>query len=807
MKVSLSWLKDYIAIDTDAEQLAEALTMAGLEVESVSDRYAYLDSVVVGRISQVKPHPNADQLTICRVNTKDRDWSVVCGAPNVQEGMLAPLAKPGTIFPDGSQLGKSVIRGESSEGMLCSEAELGLGIDKSGIMALDSALNAGDGLALALGLSDAIFELDLTPNRPDCLSVIGIAREVAAIQNTPLNYPDYTVEDKGDTIHKISSVKIEAPDHCPRYSARLVENVKVKPSPFWLQNRLSSIGLRPINNIVDITNFVMMENGQPLHGFDFDFLAENRIIVRTAAEGEKFITLDEKERTLGAEMLMICDGAKAVGVGGVMGGLNSEIEDTTTRVLIEGAYFNPVSIRKTSKKLGLGTDASHRFERGVDPEGTVRAVNRAAKLMVELGGGSLVDGLIAEYPNPQTVKSIDLSVKRTHRLLGIEPDAKRIKDLLESIEFKVDKVSSQDGDGRLDVTAPTFRVDIVRPEDLMEEVSRLSGYNNIPTSFPEIPAEARTPAHRLEFRNRLKRLMNGFGFTETITYSFDSELSRERLRLKKEDPRQGLLHILNPLTEDQAVMRTSLIPGMLGSLGYNIAQQLKNLKIFEIGKIFIKSDQQYLPQEPEMLTALWTGARNETSWHQREFPCDFYDIKGCVEGLIQALKVDKVRFTKMPAEACDYTRPGYSARILAENLQVGLVGEIHPRVRSNFDLKQTAFLFELELDKIISLIPPVTGSRQIPRFPAIYRDITIIVDRGIETQAILEAIDNIGEDLVDRLHLFDVFEGDPIAAGKKSVSFRVTYRSSTKTLEDDDVNDLHRAITDELLKAFDATLP
>jgi phenylalanyl-tRNA synthetase beta chain len=504
---------------------------------------------------------------------------------------------------------------------------------------------------------------------------------------------------------------------------------------------------------------------------------------------------------------MICDGAKAVGVGGVMGGLNSEIEDTTTRVLIEGAYFNPVSIRKTSKKLGLGTDASHRFERGVDPEGTVRAVNRAAKLMVELGEGHLVEGLIDEYPKPQAVKCVDLSVKRTHRVLGIKPDAKRIKKLLESIEFRVDKVSSQDGDSRLDVTAPTFRVDISRPEDLMEEVARLSGYNNIPTSFPEMPAEARTPARRLGFRNRLKRLMNGFGFTETITYSFDSELSRERLRLKKEDPRRGLLHILNPLTEDQAVMRTSLIPGMLGSMGYNIAQQRKNLKIFEIGKIFIKSDQQYLPQEPEMLTALWTGARNETSWHQREFPCDFYDIKGCVEELIQALKVDKVRFTKMPAEACDYTRPGYSARILAENLQVGLVGEIHPRVRSNFDLKQTAFLFELELDKIISLIAPVTGSRQIPRFPAIYRDITIIVDRGIETQTILEAIDNIGEDLVDRLHLFDVFEGDPIAAGKKSVSFRVTYRSTTKTLVDNDVNDLHRAITNELLQAFDATLP
>ena len=342
-----------------------------------------------------------------------------------------------------------------------------------------------------------------------------------------------------------------------------MENVKVKTSPFWLQDRLLSIGLRPINNIVDITNFVMMETGQPLHGFDFDFLTENRIVVRTAAEGEKFITLDEKERTLGAEMLMICDGAKAVGVGGVMGGLNSEIEASTTRVLIEGAYFNPVSIRRTAKKLGLGTDASHRFERGVDPEGTVRAVNRAAKLMVELGGGSLVEGIIDEYPKPQTVKSVDLSVKRTHRLLGIEPDAERIKNLLESIEFKVEKITSEDSDKRLTVVSPTFRVDISRPEDLMEEVARLSGYDNIPITFPTMPAEGRTPDHYLELRNRIKKLMNGFGFTEAITYSFASELSGSHLRLKDEDPRRSFIHILNPLTEDQTVMRTSLVPGLI----------------------------------------------------------------------------------------------------------------------------------------------------------------------------------------------------------------------------------------------------
>jgi phenylalanyl-tRNA synthetase beta chain len=807
MKVSLSWLKDYIDINMDAADLADALTMVGLEVDSVADRYGYLNSVVVGRVVEVNRHPNADKLKVCRVDTGGRISSVVCGAPNVEPGMHAPLAKPGTVFPDGAQLENSVIRGISSQGMLCSDAELGLGMDSSGIMALDSSLKVGDRLADALGLYDMVFEFDLTPNRPDCLSVIGIAREIAAIQKTSLKYPDYGIEDKADTIHKITSVKIEAPDHCPRYSARLVENVTVKMSPFWLQDRLLSIGLRPINNIVDITNYVMMETGQPLHGFDFDFLAENRIVVRTAAAGEKFITLDEKERKLGAEMLMICDGTKAVGVGGVMGGLNSEIEATTTRVLIEGAYFNPVSIRKTSKNLGLSTDASHRFERGVDPEGTARAVSRAAKLMVELAGGSHVEGIIDEYPIPQTAKSVNLSVRRTHRLLGIEPDVQKIEHLLESIEFKVEKITAEDGDELLTVMPPTFRVDISRPEDLMEEVARLSGYNNIPTTFPAIPAESRTPDGNLDLRNRIKRLMTGFGFTEAITYSFASEMSSDRLRLKDNDARRAFIHILNPLTEDQTVMRTSLVPGLIEAATYNIARQVKNLKLFEVGKTFIRSDRQDLPIESEILTALWTGTRNDASWHSREIPCDFYDMKGVVDGLIHGLKIDRIRFTQMPEDSCDYTRPGYTAKILSEGLQVGLVGELHSRVRSNFDLKQATFIFELELDKIISLIPPATDSRPIPRFPAIYRDITIIVDRRIETQTVLDAVDDIGEELVERLHLFDVFEGDPIAAGKKSVSFRVTYRSSAKTLEDDDVNDLHKAITDKLLHAFDATLP
>ena len=805
MKVSLSWLKDYIDITMDPADLAEALTMAGLEVDSVSDRYAYLSGIVVGRVEEVAPHPNADKLRLCRVETGQGLVSVVCGAPNVKQGMLAPLAQPGTILPDGTRLEKSVIRGETSEGMLCSNAELGLGDDPGGILSLDPSLKIGVGLAQALDLSDTVFELDLTPNRPDCLSVIGIAREIAIIQNSPLKYPDYAIEDKADAIHQLTSVKIEAPDHCPRYAARLVDNVKVAASPFWLQNRLLSVGQRPINNIVDITNFVMLETGQPLHAFNFDNLADNRIVVRLAAENEKFITLDDKERTLESQMLMICDGKKAVGLAGVMGGLNSEIQEDTTRVLIEGAYFNPVSIRRTAKKLGLNTDASHRFERGVDPQGCVRAVNRAAKLMVAIGDGTLTDGIIDEYPSQQTVKSVELGVKRTNRLLGTDLDRNRIQALLESIEFKAEPIDN-DPD-RLKVTPPTFRVDVSRREDLMEEVARLSGYNNIPTTFPVMPAEGRQPNRRLRLRNRIKGLMNGFGFSESIAYSFVAESSCDRLRLKQPDPRRAMIPILNPLTEDQAVMRTSLVPGILETMHYNLARQTKNLKIFEIGKIFLKVDQQALPREPEMLIALWTGARTDASWHSREIPCDFYDIKGAVEALVQALNMENIRFASMADDACEYTRPGHTAQITASDAAVGLVGEIHPRVSEAYDLKQTAFIFELDLEKITGLIPETRNSKPIPRYPAIYRDITIIVDRGIETQTVLGAVENFQEKLTENLHLFDVFEGDPIAADKKSVSFRITYRSPGKTLEDDDVNDLHKSITERLLNSFDATLP
>jgi phenylalanyl-tRNA synthetase beta chain len=807
MKVSLSWLNDYVSIQMDPSDLAEALTMVGLEVESVSARYRYLDTVFVGQIKEIAPHPNADKLSLCQVDTGQGQISVVCGAPNIKTGMLSPIALPGTEFPEGFVLEKSVIRGQTSDGMLCSEGELGLGVDRSGIMALDPALTVGDKLSSALGLTDTIFEIDLTPNRPDCLSVIGVAREIAAIQNSRLKYPDFKLADKSNKISGLTSVIIEAPDHCPRYAARLIEDIKIKPSPFWLQERLLSVGQRPINNIVDITNFVLMETGQPLHAFDFDRLAENRIVVRTANQGETFVTLDQKERVLGTEMLMICDGQKAVAVGGIMGGLNSEIDDSTTRVLLESAYFDPVSVRRTSKRLGLNTDASHRFERGVDPEGQIAAANRAAKLMAELGDGRLISGLIDEYPNQQSVKSVQLSVKNTNRLLGTVLQRKDIENFLESIEFKVEKIGTEKDGDRLNVTPPSFRVDISRPEDLMEEVARLLGYNNIPTTFPEMPASGRSSHKQIDLRNRVRQLMTGFGFREAINYSFAHKQSCDKLRIDSADPRRLMVAILNPLTEDQAVMRTSLVPGFLENMHHNFAQQIKNLKIFEIGKIFINKNPQHLPEETEILAGLWTGSRNDASWQDPGADCDFFDIKGVIEGLLTALRIDGIKFSRMPENQCTYTRPGYTAQILSNNMPLGSVGEIHPQVLANYDLKQASFLFELNFDDLIPLIKDITHSEPIPKFPAVFRDITIIVDNDLETQKIITTAQDQPEELVESFSLLNVFEGKPIAAGKKSVSLRVTYRSSQKTLEDEDVTPIHQSIAERLVKQFKASLP
>ncbi|MDQ1331301.1 MAG: phenylalanyl-tRNA synthetase beta chain, partial [Thermodesulfobacteriota bacterium] len=596
---------------------------------------------------------------------------------------------------------------------------------------------------------------------------------------------------------------IESPEHCPRYAAALVKDITVAPSPFWLRKRLISIGQRPINNIVDITNFIMLECGQPLHAFDFDFLEENRIVVRTATRGEKFTTLDRKERILDPDMLMICDGKKPVAIAGVMGGLNSEIVNSTKRVLIESAYFNPLSIRKTSKKLGLSTEASYRFERGIDPDGTVRALVRAISLMTDMGKGKQVKGIIDQYPLIQKKETIELGIRATGRVLGTELDKNTIRSLLESIEFKV----KNGGTDTIKVTPPSFRVDISRPVDLMEEAARLYGYNRIPASLPLMQSETAQPLKALLIREKIKNIMTGLSFTEAVNYSFISESACDRLNLSSDDPKRRLLHVLNPLNEEQNVMRTSLIPGLLETTHRNLSHQTKNLKLFETGKIFLGKGKENLPEEIEMTAGLMTGGRYSQTWYEKDAECDFFDIKGAVEGLLAGLNIDKVRYTKMPVELCSYTRYGYTAQIIAGNEAIGIIGEVHPEVLHNFDLKQKVFIFELNCNALLALSDRDKTAKMLPKFPASTRDITIITDKKIEAMSILEKINSTGEKLIENAHLFDIFEGAAVPSGKRSVSIRITYRSSEKTLEDGEVNNIHKNITDRLTMEFGASLP
>jgi phenylalanyl-tRNA synthetase beta chain len=804
MKCSLSWLKEYIPVEMNLPDLVERLTMAGLEVDSLENRYAWMEKVLVSRVLAVAPHPNARKLTLCRVDAGDRQVQVVCGAPNVREGMLAPLALPGTLFPSGIKLEKSVIRGQTSEGMLCSAAELELSSDAGGIMDLDPGFQIGQPLPVALGLSDHAIEIDLTPNRPDCLSMIGVAREIGGFQNKKITYPEIRLPEGEKPIEEMTSVIIESPDHCPRYAARLIEGVEIKPSPFWLRDRLLSIGLRPINNIVDVTNFVMMETGQPLHAFDFDNLEENRIVVRTAVEGERFTTLDEKERTLASDMLMICDGRKPVAVGGVMGGLNSEIENTTTRVLIESAYFDPSSIRKTSRRLGLNTDASHRFERGVDPEGTLRALNRAAQLMLETAGGTLTRGIIDERPRIVKNDPVAFRVSAANRRLGTELTGDQIVELLESIEIHVEKGEDDD---RLMAAPPSCRVDISRPEDIMEEVARRWGYNRIPVTFPAMPAEGARPAPRIVLRNQVRDLMVGYGFAEAVNYSFIERGACDKLRMPEDDRRRRMLDIMNPISEDLSVMRTSLIPGLLQIMSRNLAWQNRNLKLFEVGKIFLSNGQDALPDEIEMAAGLWTGARENLSWHYRETPCDFYDLKGVAESLLAAVGISDIKFSALPEASCDYLRPGCSAVMSVGQTSLGLIGEIHPYVLKNYDLKQKSYVFELNLDELQPFISTEKLARQIPRYPSVSRDLTVIVDKNIEAAALLSRIKASEESLIEDILIVAVYEGENIPSGRKSVSFRIVYRSSAETLEDETVTAIHQKISDNLVETFNASFP
>ncbi len=803
MKFTLNWLKQYIDSGLNATELADRLTMAGLEVDSVEALCPDLDGVRVARVASVAPHPNADKLTLCQVEVEGEPRQVVCGAPNVRAGMLTAIALPGTTMPGGFKIKPAKLRGEKSEGMLCSARELGIGGEEGGIMDLPADLEIGAPLVAALDLEDVLVEVDLTPNRPDCASVLGLAREVGGFvgkrMTPPVAGPLPRLTGEGLPF----TVTVTDTD-CRRYAARLIEGVSIGPSPWWLKQLLLAVGLRPINNVVDVTNLVMLEYGQPLHAFDFARLSGAAIVVRKARPGETMATLDGATRELDSEMLMICDAERPVAVAGVMGGEGSQVTDATTSILLESAYFEPVSIRRTARRLNLSTDSSYRFERGVDPEGIPYALERAARLIVELAGGRLMDNgydVVGELPGRA---SLDLRVRRTNELLGLAFSADRIAALLNSIEIATAKMDEE----TLRVTVPSFRVDLEREVDLVEEVARLHGYNAIPTALPAVPMRF---AHRdagRSLRQQVAAVLTGFGFHEAINYSFTSPAHCDLLGLAADDPARQLVPLVNPLVEDQSVMRSLLLPGLLENLRRNINHQQPDVRLFEVGKVFRHRDHATQPEEMMLLGCVMSGRRHPgaSRLHYGEALVDLLDVRGVAEALFGELRLADRLILAADAVLPSYVAAGTGLALAVGATPVGWLGQVAPSVAKAFGIKQDAFYLSLNLDALAACEAAPKRFASLPKFPAVQWDLALVVADGVGGGDLLAAITEAGEQLIERAEIFDIYRGKNIAAGHKSVAIAITYRAEDRTLDDDTVGKVHERIIGLLESRFDAHL-
>ncbi len=796
MNVTLNWLKNYIDFDFSAHDLADRLTMLGIEVESVKELGAALQGVVVGKVNSIRPHPNADKLVLCQVDIGGQDaLQIVCGAPNVCEGMFAPVATIGAELPSGITIKQAKLRGEESHGMLCSEKELGISEDASGLMELSSEISVGTPLAKALGLEDTVFELEITPNRPDCLSMIGVAREIRAETGNELKLPEVNIHENDTDITEVTSVTIDAPDLCPRYAARVIRGVKIGESPTWLKQRLESVGIGIINNIVDATNFVLMEYGQPLHAFDYHKLGENRIVVRRAAEGEQITTLDEEARKLTPDMLVIADANKPVALAGVMGGYDSEITNTTSDVLLESANFQPASIRATVKKLGMHTEASYRFERGADPEAVIPALDRATQLIVELAGGTVCEGTIDVYPGKSELVQIQLRPDRVNFILGTSLEAAEIEQILYRLGFGIETLQSEDSSYQ--VTVPSFRGDITREIDLIEEIARVHGYDNIPTTLPKGDIPVPVPDISVEVRKRIKQFLLGSGMMEAVNYSFNHPNCFDKVRLAADNPLRDALKLRNPLSPEMSILRTTLLPSLLDNAQHNHNHQINNIALFEMSSVFMQGE------EPGRVAGILAGEIGGGVYGNPYKNPDFFDIKGIVERLLEVCCIADYAFQKTEEPTF---HPGRNAAVSFGNTLIGILGEAHPEVLGNYELPYKAYLFELDLEALADAADFSKRFEPIPIYPSVQRDLAIVVDVDMQSDTPIELIYSTGGDLVESVRLFDVYVGDQVSDGKKSLAYTITYHSATETLTDKAVNDLHDKVVKRLSQELGAEL-
>ena len=796
MKVSYNWLKEYVKKLPPPDELAKRLTMVGLEVEGIEALDKGISGVVTAQILSVEKHPNADRLSFCKVKTDKGIHSIVCGARNMKDGDKVALALPGASLPKGIKIEKTKIRGVESEGMMCSEAELGLKDVSEGIMILPQDFPIGKDFTEAMGLNDSILNVNVTPNRPDCLSIMGIAREVAAITGKPLKIGDKGQESKVNSqdIKKLP-VSIKEPSLCRRYAAMVLENIKAAPSPDWLKRRLESAGFRSINNVVDITNYVMIEYGQPLHAFDYDLVSGKQIIVRRADENEKIETIDGFKRALTQEMLVIADNEKPIALAGIMGGKETEINDATKNILLESAWFDPSCVRRTSKALGIFTESSYRFERGVDIEGVTKPLDRAAQMIVELAGGNMAMESVDKYPRQHKPLSIKAGLSRINKILGISIHKKEVEDCFNNlgIGFKLVKLKNKE-DAMWDVTPPSFRVDLIKEIDIIEEIARLYGYEKIPATIPTARLlTTKTKGDDL-VREKARDILTNNGFLEAVNYSF---ISPRFFDINVSDIKNGL-KLLNPLTEEQSIMRQSLIPGLLQTLQYNLNHNNHDIRVFEIGRIFIPKEKE--TEERNMISGLISGLRCKEAWNTGKDSADFYDIKGAVEQILTGLGVERYIF----ASKADipFLHLGKAAVIEADDKQIGIVGEIHPDIIQRLDIRQSAYIFELDMQIIAAAVSGPKRYSPIPKYPMIVRDVAMIIEKEIPFQRIYNAIKGLGIKLLEEVNVFDVYYGENIPDGKHSMALRFMYRSPDRTLTDDEVTNVHSTVLESLKTRF-----
>ena len=798
MKVPVSWLKDYVDFEDTIEGLADKLTFAGLEVEAIETIGSDFSGVVVGEVLVVEPHPDADKLRLCTVNHgTEETMQVVCGAPNVEVGGKYPFAPVGTTLPCGITLKRARIRGVESMGMLCARDELGLGEDHSGLLELDASLEPGTPFVQVWGGPETVIELEITPNRPDCLSIIGVAREMAVLYGTELKQPAIALSEAGNDVQDEISVTVENAEKCPRYTARVLKDVAIAPSPEWMQKRLEAAGIRPISNVVDITNYVMLETGHPLHAFDKTLVAGNRIIVRDAAPGEAMHTLDGVERALTEEMLVIADTDKPSAIAGIMGGGDSEIRDNTTTVLLEAAAFETSTIRHTSKKLGLMTDSSYRFQRGVNIDSVDWASRRAAALMGELAGATLCRGVIDVYAQPKPPVRIPFSWGRIASIIGSGITAAEMKTIFTALGIGI-----EDDDGETAIAvAPAFRLDLEREVDLVEEISRIHGMDNVPAEMPLAKVVPGMDDSRVRGIAQLRSRLQGLGVSEIMNYTL---VNHTLLDLFNKEDRAAREELPHPISMDQSVLRTSLIPQLVESLGRNHSRQIDEACFYELGRVFNRVDG--VPVQTETVSLGMMGPVGRSLLAKRA-PVSgeemFVWMKGLVERLLKAQKLDNATFEVQDLPAFE---AGTALSILQDGMTIGCMGLVHKTARAEWRLNGPVAVAELQLEALLKNAFEIPRTTDLAQFPSMSRDIALVVDRSVRHEEVVALIRKAGPNDLESFGLFDIYQGKGIGQGKKSMAYNFVYRSARQTLTDKKVNKAHQKLTDYLCSELSATL-